>query len=210
MEERIAEFIGIMLGDGNLGVYNSAKYNKKQYRVRISLDSRNKNYLEYIKILFQEVLRITPRIHFKSKENAVDIGTYKKEKFLFVRDELGLVESPKINKMKIPENYFKREFFAFILRGLFDTDGCLSVFKNNGRLYPRIEIKICPSPAQKQFVEILKELKFSYRLQNLDKDWIRIRISGKDELKRWFDVVGSANKIHLDKAKILLNSEGGI
>ncbi len=210
MEEKIAEFIGIMLGDGNFGVYGPKNRKKSQYRIRVSLDSRNISYLDHVKSVFREVLGIEPKIYFKSKENAVDVQYCSKEIFLFVKKEIGLLESPKWNSMKIPDNYFKKELFPFILRGLFDTDGCLSIFNNNGTKYPRIEIKICPSPAQDQFKQILETLDINYRIQILDKNEIRLRISGKKELMKWFETIGSSNKIHIDKAHKMLNSEGRI
>lgn len=93
------------------------------------------------------------------------------------------------------------------MKGLFDTDDSVTIFKNNGILYPRIEIKICPSPAQKQFIEILNRLNFKYRIQNLDKGKIRIRISGIKELKKWFELIGSSNIVHIEKANKFLNKK---
>ena len=110
--------------------------------------------------------------------------------------------------MLIPEKYFKKKFFPFILKGLFDTDGCLSLFNNNGILYPRIEIKICPSPAQKQFIDILQKLGFRYTVQNLDKGKIRLRISGRKELDKWFNLVGSSNPTHIEKYVKISQKQG--
>ena len=98
----------------------------------------------------------------------------------------------------------RKEFYPYLLKGLFDTDGSVTVFNNNGTIYPRIEIKICPSPAQKQFIEILESLGFSYRVQNLDKGKVRIRVSGVKELKKWFEVVGSSNPVYLERTKQFL------
>ncbi len=202
MEKQIAEFIGIMLGDGNLGRYKS-KVNSKiktQHRIRISLDSRNKNYIKYVINLIKEILKIEPKVHYKKNENVADIGVYRKDTFFWLRDKIGLKESPKWNNMEIPKKYFQERFYPFILKGLFDTDGSLTIFKNNGILYPRIEIKICPSPTQKQIIKILNNLRFNYRIQNLDKGKIRVRISGVKELQKWFKLIGSANIIHIEKA----------
>lgn len=92
------------------------------------------------------------------------------------------------------------------LKGLFDTDGCLSVFNNNGNIYPRIEIRLCPSPAQQQINKILDSFNFKYTIQNLERGKTRIRISGKDSLIKWFNMVGSANPIHLEKAQMFLKA----
>ena len=96
-EENIAEFIGIMLGDGSIGIYDTKAGEKiKIHRVvKISLDSRNKGYLDYIINLFRKVLDTTPRIRYKKKENAVDVSTHKKDRLSYVLNELGLKISPK-------------------------------------------------------------------------------------------------------------------
>ena len=207
--ERMAEFIGIMLGDGSIGIYDTRAGNKikKHHVVKITLDSRNKQYIEYVSNLMKEVLNVEPKLHFKKKENAVDICTFRKDKVSYVLNEIGLKLSPKWNRMEIPRKFMKNRFYSHILRGLFDTDGSVTIFNNNGIIYPRIEIKICPSPAQKQFVEIIDSLAFNYKVQNLDKGKIRIRISGKSELKRWFNIVGSSNQDYIKRANLFLEKK---
>ena len=206
MEEKIAEFVGVMLGDGNIGIYNCKAGNKikKQHRIKVTLDSRNKHYIDYVFNLMKDVLDVEPRICFKKKENAVDIATYRKEKFFYVLNEIGLKVSPKWNTMEIPQKFMKKELHAHILRGLFDTDGSVTIFNNNGIIYPRIEIRICPSPAQNQFIDILNKLDFNYKVQKLEKGKIKIRISGIKELKKWFDIVGSSNRSHIQRANQFL------
>ena len=209
MEKDLAEFIGIMLGDGCIGIYDCKSENKikRQYQLKVTLNSRNKQYTKYVFNLITKILGVEPVIYYKKNENTADIRTFRKKKILYVLNEIGLKISPKWNRMEIPEKYFKKEFFPFILRGLFDTDGCLSVFNNNGTKYPRIEIKICPSPAQKQFVEILDKLEFRYTIQKLDKGKIRIRISGVKELKKWLGIIGSSNNSHIQKAEQFLKKK---
>ena len=159
MDEKLAEFIGIMLGDGSIGIYNTKVGNKikKHHVVKVTLDSRNKQYIDYVSNLMKEVLDVEPRIHFKKKENAVDIGTFRKDVQDYILNEIGLKISPKWDKMEIPEKFMKKELYPYILRGLFDTDGSVTIFNNNGTKYPRIEIKICPSPSQKQFIRIIDD-----------------------------------------------------
>ena len=205
-EYKIAEFIGIMLGDGSIGIYNTKAGNKikKHYVIKVSLDSRNRNYQSYIYKLMKEVLNVEPRVYFKKKENAVDICTFRKEKIDYILNNLGLKISPKWNKMEIPEKYTQGKLALFVLRGLFDTDGSVTIFKNNGIIYPRLELRICPSPVKNQIVDILKENNIRFTIQKLDKGKIKIRISGRKELKNWFDKIGSSNKLYIQRAKQFL------
>ncbi len=61
-----------------------------------------------------------------------------------------------------------------------------------------------PSPAQNQIINILKEHNFSFKIQKLDRGKIKIRISGRKELKKWFDKVGSSNQFYIQRAEQFL------
>ena len=208
-EENIAEFIGVMLGDGSIGIYDTHARDKiKKHRVvKVTLDSRNKQYTEYVSKLMENVLGFKPTIRFKKNENAVDISTFRKNVFEYVLNDLGLKISPKWNKMEIPKEYTYGKLALIILRGLFDTDGSVTIFNNNGTIYPRIEIRVMPSPAQNQIINILEKNKFNFKIQRLDKGNIKIRISGKKELKNWFEKVGSSNQLYIERAKQFLENK---
>lgn len=208
-QEEIAEFVGIMLGDGHIGIYNTKAGNKiKLHRtIKVSLDSRNKQYIEYVSEIMRKVLGVEPHLSYKKNENAVDIATHKKDRLTYLLDKIGLKISPKWNRMKIPEKYSNGKLGLLVLKGLFDTDGCLSIYKNNGIIYPRIEIRLCPSPAQSQISGVLDEYKFKYRIQKLERGKTRIRISGKEQLRRWFNLIGSANSVHINKSKEFLDRQ---
>ena len=109
-EEKIAEFIGIMLGDGSIGIYKT-KQNKKLHQLKVTLDSRNKQYINYVADLMEGILDTKPKIFYKKNENAVDIRVFKKEKVLFVLNNLGLKISPKWGKAEIPRDYCRGKFY---------------------------------------------------------------------------------------------------
>jgi hypothetical protein len=58
---------------------------------------------------------------------------------------------------------------------------------------------------EEQFIKIVEELGFRYKIQNLERGKIKIRISGKRELQKWFDIVGSNNHHYIKRAKIFLD-----
>ena len=64
-DPRFAEFVGIMLGDGSIGRYKCKfkKGIKIQHQVKITLDSRNKEYIHYVKNLVKYLFDIEPRIN---------------------------------------------------------------------------------------------------------------------------------------------------
>ena len=106
--EKIAEFIGVMLGDGSIGIYDTKAGNKiKKHRViKVTLDSRNKQYVNHVFNLMKDVLEVEPIISFKKGENAVDISTHRKDKLSYVLNELGLKISPKWDRMEIPKKVY--------------------------------------------------------------------------------------------------------
>ncbi|GEM_PF-765391 len=201
-DKETAEFVGMMLGDGCIGIYKCRKSNAMfsiQHQLKISMDSREDEYTAYIVKIMKHLFGIEPKLSFKKNENAVDIRVFNKEIIHFVIKEIGLKKSPKWNRAEIPKIYFGNYLENYVLKGLFDTDGCVSITKNNGILYPRLELKICPSPMQRQIVEILKRNRFNYKVENLDKGKIRIRLNGKDEMLRWLNLIGTNNPKHLNK-----------
>src|SRR3989338_3702532 len=200
-DPKTAEFVGIMLGDGSIGIYKCKAKNRitNMYQMKITIDSREISYINYLYHLIEYLFCIKPKINYKKKENTADIRIFRRNIVNFAINEIGLKISPKWNSAKIPDMYFNNELENLVLRGIFDTDGCVSITKNNGILYPRLELKICPSPMQNQFIEILERLEFNFKVQALDKGKVRLRINGKKQMRKWLAIVGTNNPKHYDK-----------
>ncbi|MFH0973216.1 MAG: LAGLIDADG family homing endonuclease [Candidatus Micrarchaeota archaeon] len=197
----LAEFVGILLGDGCIGIYKCRKKNgeHKQYRVKITLDSRNEEYAEYVAGLFSAVLGFKPLIRKRRGENTCDILTFRRDAVFFLLNEVHLKLSPKWNRAKIPRTFMNRAFGARVLRGYFDTDGATIIYNNNGTVYPRLEMKIMPSPMQKQLQTLLKKLGFKFTARRLEKGKLLVRLNGKQQVERWFSIVGTKNPVHSKK-----------
>lgn len=74
-----------------------------------------------------------------------------------------------------------------------DTDGCISVFDNNGSKYSRIEMKICPSPMQRQLIHAIESFGLEPRINKLERGKIRIMIAGRNRLRLWDKEIGFSN-----------------
>ncbi|MBI2628627.1 hypothetical protein HYW74_00925 [Candidatus Pacearchaeota archaeon] len=205
-EERLAEFVGVMLGDGCIGIYDCKAGNriKKQYQLKVTLDSRNKEYSDYVYNLIKDILEVEPKPYLKKDENTIDIRVFKKDKILFILNDIGLELSPKWNRAKIPEKFLDKNWGLFVLRGLFDTDGSVTRFNNHGIIYPRLELRLSPSPMQDQVIDILRKNNFNYKIQKLERGKIKIRLSGINELKKWKAMVGSSNELYLNRINSFL------
>jgi hypothetical protein len=196
-----AEFLGVLLGDGCIGEYCCKKKNGKhvQHRIKITLDSRNREYVEYVAALFSKVLGFHPLIRKRRGENTCDILSFKRDAALFLLNEVGLKLSPKWNRAKIPEEFMSEALGARVLRGYFDTDGATIIYDNNGVLYPRFEMKVMPAPMQKQVQTLLEKLGFHFTIRHLEKRKILIRLNGKEQITRWLSIVGTRNPVHAQK-----------
>lgn len=195
MIDKLSEFIGIMLGDGYF----------VNTRLKITLNSKEDlDYSAYVCNLIVEIFGVKPILKFRKNENALDIFVFKRKVLKFL-DKCGLKKSPKWKRAIIPKIFMKYDLS--VLRGYFDTDGSVVITNNNGTLYPRLEMKISPSPMQKQFIKILKKYNFRFGAYDIGKGKKRIQINGKVELQKWFDLVGSSNRKHRKKARIFTNTE---
>lgn len=195
MNEKLAEFIGILLGDGCIGLYKSKSSSKSiRYRIKISLNSvKDKKYLKYVASLIRELFSIEPLIYFRKNENTADIIILDKKVIIYLIN-LGMEPSPKWGTAIIPKSFLNKKLGLKVLRGYMDTDGCITNMNNNGIRYPRIEMKICPSPMQSQIIDILEENGFEPRVNNIGNGMIRIMLAGKRKLRKWQDVIGFSNE----------------
>jgi intein/homing endonuclease len=114
--ENLAEFFGIMLGDGHISHFQTV----------ISLGDKEKSYAEYVSALAHNIFKVLPKIAVrKTGYRDVYIGSTKLVSWLQTR---GLVTHKVKSQVGVPEwVYLKKVYMAGFVRGFFDTDG--SVYK---------------------------------------------------------------------------------
>ncbi len=170
------------------------------------MSSEEESYVRQIERIWKRLFGVKPRVNFRKSEKACDLRCFKKELFEFLVNKVNLKESPKWNTAMIPDFCLGNSLELEVLRGYFDTDGSLVLTDNNGVLYPRLEMKICPSPMQNQFVEILERQGFRYGVYDIGDGKVRVQMNGEGQLNRWIERVSFRNRKHLEKLKILKNT----
>jgi DNA-binding transcriptional regulator WhiA len=112
----LAEFIGIMLGDGKLSYF----------QVAVTLGSKEESYAQYVVELIWKIFNVRPKIAIrKNGFRDVYLGSVELTKWL---REQGLVYNKVLFQVDVPRWIFKKpEFMKRFLRGFFDTDG--SIYK---------------------------------------------------------------------------------
>ena len=192
-----AEFVGILLGDGSISIRAKGK---GQNRIKITFNSSEKQYIDFVSNLMENITGIKPILKFRKNENTADLFLFKKEaveKML----EFGLKLSPKRNSAEVPYEILNSSFDLDLVRGYFDTDGSVIITNNNGTIYPRLEMKVCPSPMQTQIPSILQKYGFRFGIYNCGNGEKRIQMNGKGQLEKWTNLIGFHNEKHGVKAR---------
>ena len=214
--KELAEFLGIMTGDGSVNKYTFKNYTSIDYSISITCSfSDDREYVDNFVIpLIYEIFNIKLQSIKLKNQNSIRIITRSKGLFYFLKD-IGFNIGPK-NNIEIPSFILSnREFLIPFIRGLFDTDGSVALKKNYK--YPVISLKQKSRRIIEQLEVILKEMGFSmyveYDVIVNDKRWFsskgsRIYISGRRNLKKWIDIIGFSNPKHMRKAKIAIGTDG--
>lgn len=124
--EDLAEFCGIMLGDGNLN----------HRGVKIAFDKRNISYMNYVNKLFKRLIGFELKqdiyeetnqgyLYFYSTQLAEDLTSFELIKGDKIKNNVGIPDWIKENEI-----YSKR-----CIRGLIDTDGCIYICKRERQRY---------------------------------------------------------------------------
>jgi intein/homing endonuclease len=200
--KELAEFYGIMLGDGNSHRtcrYNSCNDKRGTFMIRIVGDSRLDNtYLtNYVKPLIKNLFKVSIRISKFKGTNAMFLEVHSKELVNFL-EKKGFKPGNKIkNKLRIP-NWIKRNnnYLKNCLRGLYDTDGSVYKITNQN------SHQICFTGANINLMKDVRNslLKLGIKCSKISKK--DIYITKKSELQKFLKVIGFNNYRHLKKVRM--------
>jgi hypothetical protein len=213
----LAEFIGIMIGDGHLGFYSGKYRNGKGYvkrEISISGNSCEKNYLFHINNLFYKLFNHNFNYVPEKYKNALLLRANSKSihQFLNIKCEIPL--NCKHNIVKIPfiikksKNNIK---YAF-LRGLADTDFSVTFKKKTYKKheYPVIKASFKSKKLINDLEILFKELGFKFCTCYDEKKYDprfgytyinNIYLNGKKNLKYWINEIGFSNSKFIRKIK---------
>ena len=182
--ENFAEFIGIMLGDGN--IYKNS--------VRIMMDKREIHYKEYIKNLVYQLFKLNFKEYWAKTNNQFRL--YKDSKnFTELLLNYGLKRGNKIkNQVGIPIWILKNEIYSSrCIRGLVDTDGCVFWSKRDKRIYITFSNSSPKLLSNFKFITSKLGLNFAKCGPN------HVCLYRKTEIERYIKRVGFSNRKHIDK-----------
>lgn len=196
----IALFYGILAGDGCLS------RSGRDYTISITCSVYDDEpFIKYV--VLPLVIKIRKKqTNYKKRfdQGKIEIKFGDKELFTTMKF-LGFPVGHKTD-LEIP-CIFNKSLYPALVSGYFATDGCLVLAKNNGILYPRIEIQCVSSKILYQITDFLVEngLKGkTYRLKRrsgIYKDRViyRMQFNGRNNLIRFKDLIGFINPKHIEK-----------
>jgi hypothetical protein len=193
VSKRLAEFIGIMLGDGCVA----------PYQIKITLSSFERAYAEYICTLLYSLFSIKTAAQKVKGVNALNIIISRKELVVFCVS-LGLVQGNKVlHQISVPQWIEKNPHYArSCVRGLIDTDGCFytNSYVVNGKKYSYQKIAFTSKsiPLLKSVQRILQH---NGIIATFGSDRKSVRVSDSSSVTRYMKLFGTSNKKHLQKYK---------
>ncbi len=182
--EKVAEFFGIMLGDGHVS----------HFQTFVTLGNKELQYVSYVANLMRELFN-TPSKIFVRKDGYRDvyIGSVVLTKWL--RDE-GLVSNKVASQVDAPLwVHQKPEYMRGFLRGFFDTDGSLY------RL--RFGKQISLTNHSLPLLHSLRKMLLALEYRPSEVSAFRVYLTRKGDMERFFREICPANAKHLRRFRDL-------
>ncbi len=192
----LAEFVGILLGDG--GITKS--------QISISLNSKNeKEYSKFVKSLIKKLFNVYVGTCYDKKYSSLDLLISRSELVHFCIKKLGLTRGDKVKQqVDIPE-WIKRNksYLTACVRGLMDTEGCVFShrYRVNGKLYSykKLAFKNSSYPLIKSVYDFLRNIGLCH--PRITKNFKEVRIESKEDVQKYFQLIDFHNPKNLKRYK---------
>ncbi len=191
LNSRLAEFVGISMGDGSI----------TDYQVIISLNNEDDvEYIDFVKHLTKELFGLEPKVlkrKYSKCSNVVLSGVELVEYLVSV----GLPKGDKIRAgLDIPEWILRDEnLLKSCIRGLFDTDGSIYLethtIKGKKYSYSRWSFVSASEPLRETVYEVLNNLGFEPKLR-MNRS---VNLERFTDIDKYFKMIGSSNPKHMQR-----------
>ncbi|MBN1159801.1 MAG: hypothetical protein JXA43_01010 [Candidatus Diapherotrites archaeon] len=196
--EKLAELVGIILGDGNIHAFSKGK-KVRAYSIRIAGHAKNdRDYLtNHVFRLFKDLFDVQPRIYKSKRSKAMYVNVYNKalvDYFL----EMGLKKGNKItSQVTIPKWILKdKKLIIACIRGLIDTDGSIYRMSRKDANLKRISFKNYNQALLKQARNCFIELGF-HPSKIICGNYFTL--SRQEEIKRYISMIEFNNSKHINR-----------
>ena len=202
---RLAELVGILMGDGHVGPYQTIMTTNSDTDLQHAL---------FVKKLFEQLFNVRAHLSNRQDRKVCEVTVSSKSVCHFLEGQ-GIPQGNKITMGVCIPNWIKKNSLyrkAFV-RGLFDTDGCVyvdthrrdqKVYKNLGMAFVNQSLPI---------LSFFKETLEFFGLHPTQKTKFRVFLRRREDIRLYFDVIGSSNEKHLKKVRryfLVASKKGGV
>ncbi len=187
--EDLAEFIGIVLGDGGIS----------SRQVIITLNKKDdKEFSQYVYGLIKSLFGVKAAIIERESVNSIVISRTKLVDFL---KWMGLCIGSKVRQQVDVPEWIKNnlEFRKACARGLLDTDGCFYLDKHRykGRIYINCALNF--TKRSKPLLNFFRDTLNQLGLHPTQNSRYSLSLRREDEIIKYFHVIKSSNAKHFRK-----------
>lgn len=182
----LAEFIGIVLGDGGI--------QKRQVVITLHKED-DKKYSCYVKELVEKLFLFTPSVIGRRDENIINVILSRVAVVRFLQ-KTGLFIGNKVqHQVDVPE-WIKRDkiFRLHCIRGLFDTDGCFYVDRHviKGKVYINCGMNFTNHSLP--LLSFFKQTLLENGYHPTQRTEFSVFLRKEKEILRYFREIGSSNE----------------
>lgn len=184
----LAEFIGAMLGDGGISLW----------QIHISLNRKtDKHYALYLILLIERLFIIKACLYERQANSTLEVVVSSVKLIAFLRKNNLLVGNKIRQGLSIPKwIYMRTSWKRACLRGLFDTDGCtyIDYHSINGKTYAHIGLAFTSysAPLLQDIYSVLQSLFYSPTRSTKN----RILLRKEKEIYKFFKEIKPSNVRH--------------
>ncbi len=209
----LVEETGWHIGDGSMNFYENQGKLRGIYQLRGHIEDDVKHYVERVKPIFRFLYGINISLREMPSARVFGFQIWNDDLVLF-KQKLGLPAGKKF-ELEIPKVFLEQEDLKkAVLRGIFDTDGCVYLQTKNNKLYPRIEISTISFNLSEDLLEVFKSLGFRTTRNSFiikgefnRKRSYTVAIRGVEMFHKFMNDVSPKNPKHIEKYRNFLNSQ---
>ncbi len=191
------ELYGVLMGDGCLCKYYAKSDKRYRYALYITGNLyKDKHYLLfYVKPLIEETFGVRCMVRRIPRDSSLHLIILNKSLFNWFTNN-NFPVGRKGTTLKIPNAIMSLEDSRLnpLMRGIFDTDGCISARKDEGYKYPYLIITSISESLKEQIKKVLVRQGINACIHRKD-----VVVRGNKNFEKWFKLIGSKNPRNLNK-----------
>ena len=200
----LAELVGIILGDGNIFSYKKGK-KIGVYSLRIAGNCKEEKdyHINYVKPLCENLFDLNAKIQEYPQKNERFVSLHSRELVKYLKD-IGLRSGDKLlNVVTMPKWIFNNDnFLKACLRGLIDTDGCVSRMSKKD---PNL-IRIGFTNYNNKLLEDVRVALTKLGFHPSKISYNRTNLSRKEDIVKYLNLIGFSNSKHQKRFDKFKNS----